>query len=158
MEKELSITEFNTIIKKQKLTLDFKFKLAPSKRLFSRLRADLYFDGKCIKSLYVGIPYYLASKGEFPIRSILDLKQIIKGTHIVRVEISGLWSSAGPSDFREVAIEYQPVVRKSAVRAYPTFSRIEVPNTMIIADDAKLLYENLRESWKRELTTRRDRY
>lgn len=155
--KAISITDLNTMLKKQDLILDIKFKLAPSKRVFSRMKIDLYFDGQCIKSFYVGIPYYFARKEEFPIRSVLSLKQVRAGKHTIKVELTGLWPLAGPSDFKEATIDYYPTVRVPIVKVIPRVKKIEAPAIVVVTGEVKRLYEEMRKRWKKELIARREK-
>lgn len=146
------------MIKKRDLVIDVKFKLAPSKRVFSRMKVDLYFDGQCIKSFYVGIPYYFARKEEFPIRSVLSLKQVDSGMHTIKVEMGGLWPLAGPPDSREATFDYYPIVRVPIVKAVPTVKKIEGPAIAVVTDDVRKLYKQMRERWKKELIARREKW
>jgi len=155
--KEVSITDLSATVKREDLILNAKFKLAPSKRIFSRIRANLHFDGQFIKSFYLGIPYYFARQEEFPLRTILSLEKVSAGTHTIKLEISGLWPSAGPSDIKETRIEYQPIVEVPIAGAIPTIKKIEGPGIAVVTDEAKRLYQEMRERWRRELIARRER-
>jgi hypothetical protein len=155
--KAVTIVDLNAKVKKENLTVDLKFRLSPSKRVFSRIKVDLFFDGQSVKSFYVGIPYYFARQEEFPIRSVLSLKQIKAGTHTIKVEMAGLWPLAGPSDIKETTIKYKPVFKVSKIKYIPTVKRIEGPAIAVVTEEAKRLYQEMRERWKRELIARRER-
>jgi len=155
--KEVSITDLNATVKREDLILNAKFKLAPSKRIFSRIRADLHFDGQFVKSFYLGIPYYFARQEEFPLRTLLSLERVSAGTHTIKLEMLGLWPSAGPSDIKETTMGYQPLVEVAMAGAIPTIKRIEGPGIAVVTDEAKRLYQEMRERWKRELVARRER-
>jgi len=154
--KAVTITDLNTMLKRQDLILNVKFKLAPSKRVFSRIKVDLYFDEECIKSFYLGVPYYFACKEELPIRSVLSLKQVRAGKHTVKVELGGLWPLAGPSDFKEATIDWYPTVRVPLVKVIPRVKKIEAPAIAVVTSEVKGLYEEMRKRWKRELIARRE--
>ena len=96
--KEVTITELNGTIKGDDLILEAKFRLSPSKRLFSRIKGDFYFDGEHMKSFYLGIPYYLTRQEEFPLRSVFNFEEIKAGVHTIKLEMSGLWPSVGIAD------------------------------------------------------------
>jgi hypothetical protein len=155
--KEVSITDLNAAVKREDLILNAKFKLAPSKRIFSRIRANLGFDDQLIKSFYLGIPYYYASQEEHPLRTLLSLENVNAGTHIIKLELSGLWPTAGPSDTKEITFEYQPLVEMRITGAIPTLKKIEGPCVAVETDEARRLYEKMRQRWKRELIARRER-
>jgi len=158
MIKHVTITELNATMKGDNLILDAKFKLKPSRRIFSRIKADLYFDGHHLKSFYLGIPYYFARREEFPLRSILSLEEISAGRHTIKLEMLGLWPSAGPSDIKEATVEYQPFVKPPMARAIPIIKKIEGPKIAVVTDEAKKLYQEMKERWKKELVARRERW
>ena len=155
--KEVTITELNGTIKGDDLILEAKFRLSPSKRLFSRMKGDFYFDGQRIKSFYLGIPYYLARQEEFPLRSVFNFEEINAGAHTIKLEMSGLWPSAGPSDAKETTIEYEPLVKAVKIRAVPEIKLIEGPDIAVLTDEARKLYQEMKQRWKRELIARRER-
>jgi len=155
--KQISITELNATVKVDDLIVDAKFKLTPSKRIFSRIKADLYFDEQHLKSFYLGIPYYFARQKEFPLRSVLSFEEISAGAHTIKLEMLGLWPSAGPSDVKETTIEYQPLMKALTVRAIPKIKKIEGPDIAVLTDEAKKLYQEMKERWKKELIARRER-
>lgn len=140
------------------MILDSKFKLAPSKRVFSRIKADLYFDGHHVKSFYVGIPYYLLRPEDFPLRSVLGLDDISAGEHIIRLEMLGLWPSAGQSDTRETRIQYQAPQKIFKVRVVPTFKNFRGPDVVIVTEEEDRLYEEMKERWKKEILNRREKW
>jgi len=155
--KEVSITALNAAVKREDLILNAQFRLAPSKRIFSRIRANLHFDGQFMKSFYLGIPYYFARQEEFPLRTLLSLENVSAGTHTVKLEMSGLWPSASPSDIKEITFDYQPPDEAPIAGAIPIIKRIEGPSIAVVTDEAKRLYQEMRERWKRELIARRER-
>jgi len=155
--KEVSIIALNAVVKREDLILNAKFSLAPSKRIFSRIRADLHFDGQFMKSFYLGIPYYFVRQEEFPLRTLLSLENVNAGTHTVKLEMSGLWPSASSSDIKEITFDYQPPAEVPMAGAIPVIKRIEGPGVAVVTDEARRLYQEMRERWKRELVARRER-
>jgi len=158
MIKEITITELNATVKIDDLILNARFRLRPSKRIFSRIKADLYFDGHHVKSFYLGIPYYFARQNEFPLRSLLSLEEVSAGSHNIKMEMRGLWPSAGPSDFKETTIEYQPIVKVRVARKIPIIRKIEGPDIAVVTDEAKKLYREMRERWKKEIRATREHW
>lgn len=158
MLKHVTITKLEATVKRTNLILIAKFKLAASKRIFSRIQADLYFDEQHIKSFYVGIPYYFAGKKEFPLRSLLSLEEISAGSHTIKLEMCGLWHYATPSDLKETTIEYQPPVKTKITRKVPKVKKIDGPHIAVVTDEAKKLYREMRERWKKEVRAKRDRW
>jgi len=156
--KQISISELNATVKADDLIVEAKFKLASSKRIFSRIKGDLYFNGNHVKSFYLGIPYYLARQEEFPLRSVLSLEEINAGAHTIMLELVGLWPSAGSSDSKQATFEYQPLAKAIKVREIPKIKKIEGPDIAVLTDEARKLYEQMKERWKKELVSRRERW
>jgi hypothetical protein len=154
--KSVSISDLNAVVKNDDLVITAKFKLAPSKRIFSRIKADLYFDGKLVKSFYLGIPYYFAQCNEFPLKAILSLEEINSGSHTVELKMLGLWPYAGPPDCKEAVFEYQPLYTAIKIRGIPKIKTIEGPAIAVLTSESKKLYEEMRERWKKELIARRE--
>ena len=155
--KSVNIIDLNAVVKNDELIITARFKLAPSKRIFSRIKADLYFDGKLVKSFYLGIPYYFTRYNEFPLKAILSLEEINPGSHTVELKMLGLWPYAGPSDCKEAVFEYQPLATAIKIREIPKIKTIEGPAIAVLTSESKKLYEEMRERWKKELIARRER-
>jgi hypothetical protein len=143
--------------KRQELVLYVKFRLTPSKRVFSRMKVNLSFDGELIKTFFMGIPYYFARKEEFPIRSVLSLKQVESGIHTVKVEIVGLWP-LGPSVSKETSFDYYAVAGAPMTKALPRVKKIEGPSIAVVSDKAKKLYEDIEKRRRKEIVASRDKY
>jgi hypothetical protein len=156
MTKQVIITKFEATVEGENLILKALFKLAPSKRVFSRMRADLRFDEHFLKSIYVGMPYYLARQQEFPLQTVLGLEDISAGKHTIRLEMLGLWPSAGPSDFMEASFEHEPLRKVFRARAIPTIKKFEGPSIGVVTDEADKLYGEMKDRWKRETKESRD--
>lgn len=156
--KSVEIIELNTTVKIDDLIINAKFKLAPSRRIFSRIKADLYFDGKLVKTFYLGIPYYFTRYEEFPLKAILNLEEINPGSHTIELKMAGLWPYAGPSDSREAIFEYQPLATAIRVREIPKIKKIEGPDIAVLTSESKKLYEEMKERWKKEVISRRERW
>jgi hypothetical protein len=156
--KSVEITELNTTVEADDLIINAKFKLAPSKRIFSRIKADLHFDGKLVKSFYLGIPYYFTRYNEFPLKAILNLEEINPGSHTIELKMLGLWPYAGPSDCKEAIFEYQPLATAIKVREIPKIKKIEGPDIAVLTSESKKLYEEMKERWKKEVISRRERW
>lgn len=155
--RAVTITDLSAKTKKKDVVVCASFKIAPSKRVFSRIKIGLYFDGESVKSFYAGIPYYYTQKKESSIRSVLDLKHIAPGKHTLKVEISGLWHLARSPDSKEVTFDYYPIVKERITRAIPAIKKIEGQGISIVTDEAKRLYKHMREYRKKELATHRDK-
>src|SRR5665647_1578533 len=80
-EKQIIITEIGTLTKEDELALKIAFKLLPSKTAFSRVKADLWFNGQQISSVIIGIPQGPLAQDEFELTPVLDMKGIAAGPH-----------------------------------------------------------------------------
>jgi hypothetical protein len=81
------ITRVGSETKHYELSLELDFKLLPSKTMFSKIRADLYFDEKKVKSVLFDILHCFGSTDEFQLKVALDLNGISSGTHSVKAEM-----------------------------------------------------------------------
>ena len=55
--------------------------------MFSKIRADLYFDEKKVKSVLFAILHCFGSTDEFQLKVALDLNGISSGAHSVKAEM-----------------------------------------------------------------------
>lgn len=116
----------------------------------------MYFDGKCIKSFYPVVMHHSPHKDVLPIKSIISLKHVDLGRHIVRVDLTGLGSLAGLPDSKEVAFDYHPGIKTPIVKEIPEVKKIEVPSVILITAEMKKFYQQMRERRKKELLARRE--
>jgi hypothetical protein len=70
----------------------------------------------------------------------------------------GLWPYAGPSDSKEAIFEYQPLATAIKVREIPKIKKIEGPDIAVLTSESKKLYEEMKERWKKEVISRRERW
>ena len=147
--KTVKITDLRTKISRHDLILHVDFRTISPKYKFSRIKVDIYFDGKCIKSFYPVVIHHSAHKNVLPIKSIISLTHVNYGRHVVRVDLTGLGSLAGLQDSKKVAFDYHPGVKTPIVKEIPKVKKIEVPNVIIITEDMKKFYQQMRERRKK---------
>jgi hypothetical protein len=101
--------------KEEELTLKVGFQLLPSKTAFSKIKSDLYFNGKILSSVLITIPQGQLAKDDFELTPLLDMKGINAGSHSIRVEMYEPWSNEEKLSFtsKEVTVEYVPQTRES---------------------------------------------
>ena len=86
-EKRIVITEIGTVTKEDELALKIAFKLLPSKTAFSKVKADLWFNGQKINSASISIPQGSLAANDFELTRVLDMMGIVAGPHTIKVEM-----------------------------------------------------------------------
>ena len=109
--KEIIISALDAVSKENgELALRTEFRLVPSKASFNKISLDLFFEDHLLKSSTLAIPQsmLLGDNLEYPLA--LDMKGIVEGNYLVRVEMYGPWSSGEKLNFisKEIAIQYVP--------------------------------------------------
>ena len=154
--KTTKITDLRTKIRRHHLILHVDFRIVSPKYKFSRIKVDIYFDGKCIKSFYPVVIHHPAHKDVLPIKAIISLNHVDHGRHLVRVDLTGLGSLAGLPDSKRVAFDYHPDVKTPIVEEIPEVKKIEAPSVILITAEMKKFYQQMRERRKKELLARRE--
>jgi hypothetical protein len=157
-KKQIEITEINNTNREDELVLKIGFRLLPSRTAFSRVTADLYFDGQKIDSLRLRILQGPLATDTSEFSSVLDMTWIGKGQHILRVEMYELWSSEEKltSTSKEVTIKYVPLRREDRLVRVPTVKSSAGADLAIISDSEKDIYREIEKEMKRESVSRRD--
>ena len=154
--KTIEITDLRTKIRKKDLILHVSYRIISPKQKFARIKAEIYFDGERIKSFYP-IVTQKSTREELPIRSIISLKHMNLGRHTVRADLTGLGSVAGLPDSKKTYFDYRPEVEAPTVEAVLGTGKIEKPRVIIITDDVKKFYQQMRERRKKELIAGREK-
>ncbi len=142
--------------------LEFKvaFKLLPSRTSFSRVTADLFFDGEKVDSLRLRIlPGLLATDcSEFS--SVLDMTGIPPGPHVLKVELYEPWSCADKlsSTSKELSIDHVPLRREDRLVRVPIVKSYEGTSIAIVSDSERSIHHELEEETKREAISQRDKW
>ena len=158
MEKRIIITETGVFTKEDELALKVGFKLLPSKSAFSRVQLDLWFDSQKITSVPVRIPQGALSADEFELTPVLDMKGIPAGAHIIKVEMSELWSSGEKltQTAKEVTVDYIPLTRESRFVKVPSVKSVAGTDLVVVSKSEKNLYRGIEETMKKENNSKRD--
>jgi hypothetical protein len=135
------------------------FKLIPSGSSFSRVIADLYFDGQKFDSLPLRIIQGPLASDVLEFSSVLDLTGIEAGRHVLTVDIFELWLSGEriTSTSKETTIDYAPVRREDRMIKVPIVKSTAGVELSIVSDSEKRLFSELKEERKKESTYDRDR-
>jgi hypothetical protein len=142
------------------LALRIGFKLFPSRATFSKITSDLYFDGKKMGSTRLAIIQGPLATDGSEVTSVLDMKGISSGAHIIRVEMYELWSSGEKltSASKEVTIEYVPLKREDRLIEVPIIKSIAGTGLAIVSDHEKSIYREIEKEMRRDSFSRRDNW
>ncbi len=157
-KKQIVITKLDSTLVWDDLFLEVEFQLVPSKSYFSKIKAELWFDQEKTKVFLFDILHSFSSTNEFTLKATLDLQETPMGTHSIKVEMYEPWSITEKHNQteKETKIEYTPETKKATLRRIPTIKKIEAEGIAIISADEKQLYQEMQETMKKELTSKRE--
>jgi hypothetical protein len=158
--KQIIITQINTVTKEDELALKVTFKLLPTKTAFSKLTSDLYFDDHKINSALISIPQSPLATNEFELTPMLDMKGIPVGPHIVRMEMYELWSTKERlcQTAKEVTVDYVPVTREERLVKVPIVKSVAGTDLAVVSELEKDIYREIEDTSKKELISKRDEW
>ena len=118
----------------------------------------MWFDNQKIISVPVRIPQGALSADEFELTPVLDMKGIPKGAHIIKVEMSELWSSGEKltQTAKEVTVDYIPLTRESRFVKVPSVKSVAGTDLVVVSKSEKNLYRGIEETMKKENNSKRD--
>jgi hypothetical protein len=157
--KLIEITDITASTKEDELEFKVAFKLLPSRTAFSRLGAELYFDGFCVDSLRLRVLQGPLATDCAEFSSVMDMTGIEAGQHLLRVELCEFWGDerlTGVS--REVAFEYVPVKRVDRLLRVPFVKSVAGSDLTVSTDAERQIYRELQEDIKREGEGRKDHW
>jgi hypothetical protein len=159
-KKQITITEIAAVTREDELALTIGFKLFPSRATFSKITSDLYFDGKKMGSTRLAIIQGPLATDGSEVTSVLDMKGISSGAHIIRVEMYELRSSGEKltSASKEVTIEYVPLKREDRLIEVPIIKSIAGTGLAIVSDHEKSIYRETEKEMRRDSFSRRDNW
>jgi hypothetical protein len=159
-KKQIETTEVSTSTRGDELELKVGFILLPSRNAFSRLTADLYFDGQKIDSLRIRILPGPLATDESEFSSVMDMTGIPMGRHVFRVEMYELWSSGEKltSASKEAAFDYVPVKREDRLIHIPIIKHSAGVGLDTVSDSERNIYREIEEGMKRESDSRKDHW
>jgi len=158
-KKQILITEIETVKKEDELVLKVGFRLLPSKTAFSKITADMYFDGQNLNSIRICIPQSPLAKDDFELTPVLDMKGICAGSHSIKVEMYGLWSGEKLAfASKEVTMKYVPKSREDRLIRIPIVKRIAGTDLAILSNAEKDIYREIEETMKKESISKRDEW
>ena len=155
--KQITITQLTSTTKNyDELNVDADFRLAPSKRDFSKIRYTIWFDGQKAYSDLIEIPQSLIASDEFQMKRILDLRGMPPGIHTVKIELCDLFSPSCASE--ETTIEYKPLTKEERFRIIPTVKKTEGVDISIVSNDEKEVFREIEDALRKEQISKRDKW
>jgi hypothetical protein len=158
--KAILINSISDTTKEDELELKIEFTLLPSKVSFSKVTLDLFFQGQVINSTPLSIPQssLLGESLEFP--QFLDMKGIVKGEYLIRVEIYEPWSTGEKLNFtaKEIAVQYVPQTRQAGCVKIPTVKSVAGSDLTVVSCTAKDIYRDIEQNQKQEAISKRDEW
>ncbi len=158
--KAIVINRIFDSTKEDELLLNVEFGLLPSKTSFSKINLDLSFQEHLLNSTTISIPQstLLNDTSEFPL--ILDMKGIIAGEYLIRVEMYEPWSSGEKLNFtfKEITVQYIPQTREARLVKIPTVKSAAGSDLTVVSSSAKNIYREIEQDQKQEAISKRDEW
>jgi len=155
--KQIKITQLvPTTRNYDELNVDADFRLAPSKKDFSKIRYTIWFDGQKAYSDLIEIPQSLIASDEFQMKRILDLRGMPPGIHTVKIELCDLFSPSCASE--ETTIEYKPLTKEERFRIIPIVKKTEGVDISIVSNDEKEVFREIKDTLRKEQISKRDKW
>jgi hypothetical protein len=159
-KKQIAIRAIGFVTKEDELALRIEFSLFPAKKLFSKIKADMFFDRQKLRSVSIIIPQSPLARNDFELTPVLDMKGITAGSHVIKVEMYELWDSREKFTCasKEVKIEYVPLRREDKLIKLPTVKSIAGSDLVFVSESEKDIYREIDENIKKEAISKRDNW
>jgi hypothetical protein len=159
-KKQIAIRAIGFVTKEDELALRIEFSLFPAKKLFSKIKADMFFDRQKLRSVSIVIPQSPLARNDFELTPVLDMKGITAGSHVIKVEMYELWDSREKFTCasKEVKIEYVPLRREDKLIKLPTVKSIAGSDLVFVSESEKDIYREIDENIKKEAISKRDNW
>jgi hypothetical protein len=141
-----------TATKIDELVLKIGFKLEPSHRAFSKIKADLFFEDTSISTTSICVLRGPLGTNELEYNWVMDTKGVAEGTYRLRVEAYEMWASDEKlyQTVREITVNYVPQTRQSRLIKIPFVKSVTRIDLAIISTQEKQLYVDLENAVKKE--------
>jgi hypothetical protein len=159
-EEEINITQIMAQPKEDdELALKIAFRL-PTRKSFSRLKADLWFDREPCGSVLIRVLQGPLTTAESEFGMVLDMRGIAAGRHIVGVEMYGLWGENEKhcKTIRETTVDYVPVTRQARLVRVPSVRSVAGADLAVVSSSEKGLYKEIEQTIKKEHASKRDNW
>ncbi|MCL1978333.1 MAG: hypothetical protein FWG55_09595 [Candidatus Bathyarchaeota archaeon] len=158
VQKQIHITKIEATTRIDELVLKVSFRLEPSWRTFSKVKADLFFEDTHISAVSIQVLQGPLGTNELEYSWVMDTKNIAKGTYHLRVEMYEAWSSDERScqTIREITVNYVPKTRQERLIRIPIVKSVTGADMAVISNQEKRLYLDLEKAMKKEQLSRRN--
>ena len=113
-----------------------------------------------INSTLLSIPQIslLGESLEFP--QFLDMKGIVAGEYLIRVEMYELWDSGEKLNFtaKEIAVQHLPQTREARYVKIPTLKSVAGTDLAVVSCTEKNIYREIEQDQKQEAISKRDEW
>ncbi len=158
--KAIIINKISDTTKEDELGLKVEFSLFPSKTSFSKINLDLFFQEHLLNSTTISIPQstLLNDTSEFPL--ILDMRGIVAGEYLFRVEMYELWSSGEKLNFtsKEMSVQFAPKTREERLVKIPTVKSVAGSDLTVVSSSAKNIFREIEQDQKQESIGKKDEW
>ena len=156
-QEEITITQMSTTTKEEESALKITFRL-PSKTVFSKVKANLWFDREQINSVLIKVLQGPLATEESEFTTVLDMKGIAAGTHTITVELYGVWTEDEKlcRTIRQLDFKYVPQRRQDRLVRIPSIKSVAGVDVAVVSHSEKKLYREIEKIMKKEHTSKRD--
>jgi diaminopimelate epimerase len=140
------------------LTLKTNFKLEPSYKTFSKIKAELFFEDTSINTVFIQVLQGALGTNELEYSWIMDTKGIVAGSYHLKVEMYEVGSSEEKAcqTSCKITINYVPQTRHSRLIKIPLVKSVTRTDLTIISNQEKQIYLNIEKAAKREQISRQN--
>ncbi len=158
--KAIVINRIAATTKEDELALKIEFTLLPSKASFSKINLDLYFQEQLLNSTSLIIPQSQLINNDFEYPQVLEMKGIVAGEYLIRVEMYEPWPSGEKLNFtaKEITVQYVPQTREERLVKIPTVKSVAGTDLTVVSSTAKNIYREIEQDQKQESMSRRDEW
>jgi len=159
-KKQIIIIEICNETREDELDLKVVFRLIPSRAAFSKIIAEVYFDGQKLYRTAVRIPQGLLSANDLEFPVVRDMRGISAGLHIIRVEMYELWNSEEKFNCtsKEATLDYVPVRRQDRYIKIPIVKNATGDEIEIVSKPEKEVYREIEKDLKEEHVSHQDKW
>ncbi|MDR0318504.1 MAG: hypothetical protein LBI09_00510 [Nitrososphaerota archaeon] len=158
IHKQICITKMETTTGIDELALKINFKLEPSHRAFSKIKAELYFENTRINTVTIQVLQGSLATNELEYSWIMNTKGVSEGAYHLKVEMYEHWPSSEKlyQTTRELTVKYIPQTRQARLIKIPFIKKVTGTNIAVITNQEKQIYKDLEKTAKKEQTSRQN--
>ena len=156
--EEILITHMSCDLRETDLIVTARFRLRPLKVLIQHVLAKVFFDKQFIKSLNLKVPHHFA-KGEMEIKTALSLERVRSGSHTIGLLLTRTSPFSDKEVMKSTTINYDSKIEMLLEEEeLPKVKSISSsPIVDVVTDEAKELFRQMAERYKREIVMKRER-